>query len=246
MPRITEWSEHIPQGQWDVYQQVIEEASRREIPFALGGAFAVATCTGHWRNTKDLDVYVLPERREEMIALLREMDFTDYFEIHSYDRWWIYRGTRDGNIVDVIWAMANHRAQIDDLWLSGPEVDVRGHRVKVLPLEALLWDKVYIMQRDRCDWPDLMNLLYAGGAEVDWGYLLSRMGEDAALMAGALMVFRWISPGGAARLPGWIWERLGLPPVEKAAGPRIDKHRVSLLDTRPWFGPDLEKRESAA
>jgi hypothetical protein len=141
--------------------------------------------------------------------------------------------------------MANHRAQIDDLWLSGPEVEIRGRRIRTLPAEAMLWDKLYIMQRDRCDWPDVMNLLYSAGPDIDWEYLVCRVGDDAALLAGALSVFRWISPGRAAALPGWIWTRLGIPAPEPGAGPEIDKRRVSLLDTRPWFGPDRQKLQPA-
>ena len=203
---------------------------------------AVATCTGHWRNTKDLDLYVLPQNRERMIELLTGLGFTDYYETKPYDRWWIYRGIKDEIIVDAIWAMANHRAQIDDLWLSGPEVEVRGERVKVLPVEALLWDKLYIMQRDRCDWPDVMNLLYAAGPGVDWEYLLERMCQDMPLMAGALTVFRWLSPGRAQALPDWIWERLALPPLPHAPAPDVIPSRADLLDTRPWFPrrPSLE------
>jgi hypothetical protein len=241
----TAWSGLITQAQWNIYREVIAAAQELKIPFALGGAFAVATYTGYWRNTKDLDLYVLPEHRDEMIGVLSALGLTDYFEQLPYDRWWIYRGVKEDTIVDIIWAMANHRAEIDELWISGPQVEVRGCKVKVLPVEALLWDKVYIMQRDRCDWPDVLNLLYFAGAEVDWEYLLCRMGEDSALMAGALSVFRWVSPGRAQLLPRWLWERLGLPPMADAPMPQIEKRRADLLDTRPWYGPDREKLQPA-
>ena len=145
-----------------------------------------------------------------MIELTRELGMTDYFETKEYDRWWIYRATADGSIVDIIWAMANHRQQIDGLWMSGPEVNLRGHRVKVLPAEAMLWDKLYIVQRERCDWQDVFNLLYAAGEDVDWELLLRRIGEDTPLMAGALSVFRWLAPERAQRLPSWIWRQVGL------------------------------------
>src|SRR3954464_5165201 len=153
----------IPPNEWRIYRQVLTAAEQARIPFAIGGAFAVATYTGTWRNTKDLDLYVLPEYKERMIAMLTGLGFTDYYEKVPYDRWWIYRSTQDDTIIDVIWAMANHRAQIDDLWMSGPEIDMHGNRVRVLPAEAMLWDKLYIMQRDRCDWPDALNLIYSAG-----------------------------------------------------------------------------------
>jgi hypothetical protein len=241
-----DWAILIPPAQWKIYRQVIAAAQKAHIPFALGGAFAVATYTGSWRDTKDLDLYVLPEYRERMIEVLTRLGFTDYYEKVPYDRWWIYRSTSGDTIVDVIWAMANHRAQIDELWMSGPEIDLHEFRVQVLPAEAMLWDKLYIMQRDRCDWPDVMNLIYSAGNIIDWDYLINRMGEDRALLGGALTVFRWISPGRALDLPKWIWGRLCLDPPSTADTPEIVKRRVDLLDTRPWYGPDREKLKPAA
>lgn len=243
---IDEWSELIPESQWRIYQAVIDEAATRGIPFALGGAFALASYTGYWRNTKDLDLYVLPQHREDMIQVLHDCGLTDYFDEKPYDRWWIYRGRSGDCIVDIIWAMANHRAQIDDLWMSGPTVQLRGRMLRVLPAEAMLWDKLYIMQRDRCDWADVLNLLYSVGPDVNWRYLLQRMGEDSALMSGALWVFRWIAPGRAQQLPDWIWDRLQIPPPASAPLPDMEERRISLLDTRPWFGPDREKMKPAA
>jgi hypothetical protein len=245
--RLSQWAQHIPEKEWAVYETVLDGASRRSIPFALGGAFAVATYTGYWRNTKDLDLYVLPEYRDRMIELLTDLGMVDYYDTRGYDRWWIYRATRDDTIVDVIWAMANHRAQIDELWMSGPEVSLHGRCVKVLPAEAMLWDKLYIMQRERCDWPDVLNLLYAAGAEVDWEYLLARIGDDLPLMAGALSVFRWLAPRHAEQLPSWIWAKVGLESGAPAATD-VDyvKRRVDLLDRRPWFGPERARLEPAA
>jgi hypothetical protein len=246
--RIHEWSKLVPEKEWALYDLVLNGAAERGIPFALGGAFAVATYTGCWRNTKDLDLYVLPEHRDRMIQLLSDLGMVDYFDTNGYDRWWIYRATRDGMIVDIIWAMANHRQQIDELWMSGPEVELRGHCVKVLPAEALLWDKLYIMQRERCDWPDVLNLLYAAGPDVNWEKLLGRIGDDAPLMAGVLSVFRWAAPGRAALLPSWVWQRVGLPPLKGVAtGPDdFDKRRVALLDRRTWFAPERARLEPAA
>lgn len=243
--QLTKWADCIPEAQWRVYREVIEEAIRRRIPFALGGAFAVATYTGYWRNTKDLDLYVLPEYRERMIAAVHALGLTDYFDEKPYDRWWIYRAHGDDTIVDIIWAMANHRAQIDELWMSGPEIELHGYCLKVLPAEAMLWDKLYIMQRDRCDWPDVLNLLYAAGREIRWGDVVRRMGEDTALLAGLLSVFAWIAPGRARELPRWLWGKLGLR-APAAVAEEIDKRRVDLLDRRPWFGPDRKKLQDAA
>ena len=125
-----------------MYELVLSEASRRELMFALGGAFGLATYTGRWRNTKDLDLYVRPQDRESLIRVLDDLDFDDYFEQLPYDRHWIYRGYRNGTIVDVIWEMANERAQVDEQWLlGGPALNIRGQQVRIVPPEEMIWAK---------------------------------------------------------------------------------------------------------
>lgn len=235
----------IPNDEWEIYQEVIDEAQSRHIPFALGGAFAVAAYTGSWRNTKDLDLYVTPQNRDSMIEVLSRHGFNDYFDTLPYDRWWIYRGFKVGTIIDVIWATANHRAQVDDGWIFGPEVEIRGHNLRILPVESMVHDKLYIMQRERCDWPDVLNLLYSRGSEMDWERLLRGMKDDLPLVEGVLAVFSWIAPGCARELPPWLWTRLGL---QAPAGPsaEIVKSRVELIDRRPWFGPDRIQQKPAA
>lgn len=233
---VIPYAEVFPYEQWVVYESVIKEARARGLQFALGGAFGLATYTGRWRNTKDLDIYVLPHSREAMIQVLTKAGFQDYYDQLAYDRSWIYRGIHEGAIVDVIWAMANHRAEVYESWLlRGPELDIHGETVRVVSAEEMLWHKLYVLQRERCDWPDVLNLLYATGDTLDWEYLLGRLGKDTPLLAGVLCVFQWLAPGMARRLPPWLWTRLNLPAPATDSIADVDWDRVKLLDTRPWF-----------
>jgi hypothetical protein len=236
--QVSKWPGSISAQQWEIYRRVIDGALEREIPFALGGAFALAAHTGFWRDTKDIDLYVLPRDREHMIEVVRNAGLADYYDQLPYDRWWIYRAAAEGTIVDVIWAMANHRAEIDELWMSGPAIEIKCRKLRVLPPEAMIWDKLYILQRDRCDWLDVMNLIFYTGSHVDWDLLTARMGDHTALLAAALTVFRWIAPGRAKTLPAWLWEKLELPAMPAANFPESAEARSRLLDTRPWFGPE--------
>jgi hypothetical protein len=231
----TEWGHGIPDEEWAVYREAIHQVRALEIPFAFGGAFALAVYTGSLRNTKDFDFYLRPGDRDAMIRALTAAGLDDLHDRLPYDRSWIYRATRDDVIVDAIWAMANHRAAVDDEWLTrGPEVIIRGEPLRPISLEALIWSKLYVLQRERCDWGDVFNLLDAQARAVDWEYLLKRLGEDRGLLAGALAVFGWLVPDRVDDVPSTVWSQLGVshpgrqPPTDPSS-------RVKLLDSRAWF-----------
>jgi len=107
------WSHRLPTEEWEVYRSVMQEARGLGMTFAFGGAFATAVYTGELRNTKDFDFYVLPSERETMIEATRRAGLKDHFDRLQYDRSWIYRASDGDVLVDVIWAMANHRAGVD-------------------------------------------------------------------------------------------------------------------------------------
>ncbi len=230
-----EWAGRISQAQWEIYQRAINTVRNSGVRFMLGGGFALATYTGRWRDTKDIDFYIKPNDRDATVAALTAAGFSDYYERLPYDRKWIYRSYKDDVIVDIIWSMANQRAQVDDIWLErAGSVVLRQEKLLVVPREEFMWCKLYIMQRDHCDWTDLFNLLYASKGEIDWEHLLERLGEDVPLLRALLTVYSWLCPGEATQLPEALWRRLGLhKPGIPPAPPRHD--RIRLLDSRCWF-----------
>jgi Nucleotidyl transferase of unknown function (DUF2204) len=231
------WTGLIPAGQWANYRLAIEAANAAGIPILLGGGFALAVFAGRWRNTKDMDFYILRRDREAMIAALSSIGFVDYYDQRPYDPGWIYRSTKDSILVDVIWSMANRRAEVDEAWFDlAPSVVILEETMRIVPIEELLWCKLYIMQRDHCDWTDAFNLIHANVTKMNWDRLLERLGDDWPLLQAALTTYSWLCPGRAAQLPASLRRKLHLPPCdEKAAGCRED--RIKLLDSRAWFAP---------
>jgi len=231
------WLEKVPEEEWSVYEPVLKEAQSAGVRFALGGAFALATYTDHLRNTKDLDIYVLPSQRELMVSVVGKCGLEDMYSRLPYDRGWIYRACCESRIVDIIWAMPNRRSTVDLDWLTrGPEIEARGYALRILPIEELFWAKLYVMQRERCDWPDILNLLYYSGGRINWEQLLARVGDDFPLLTAVLTVFSWLCPERAEQLPSWLWNRLGMKSKPADCG-----SRSHLLDTRPWFGADFPR-----
>lgn len=230
----TEWTERIPDEEWAIYHGAIDVLRSTGRQFMLAGAFSLASYTGLWRNTKDLDFYVQPQDRDAIVEALTKAGFTDYYEKLPYVRHWIYRAHKGDCIVDIIWAMANQRAQVDPEWFErAPEIRVRGEMLRVVPAEELLWCKLYVLQKERCDWGDVINLIHSLGGDLDWEHLVERLGGDLPLLSGLLNVYCWLCPGTVLELPPRL--RDVLPHCGAPGAPRINKQHVAWLDSRPWF-----------
>src|SRR5829696_1193399 len=100
------WSNRLPEDEWRVYERVAHEARSAGVQFAFGGAFATAVYTGELRNTKDFDFYIQPADGVRMEEATTRAGLRDHYDLLPYDRSWIYRASKDGVLVDVIWAMA--------------------------------------------------------------------------------------------------------------------------------------------
>jgi hypothetical protein len=230
-----EWDVSIGQSEWEVYRRVMEEARSAGVRFAFGGAFATGVYTGDLRNTKDFDFYILPQQRDAMIQATQRAGLQDHYDTLPYDRAWIYRASTDGIIVDTIWAMANLKTEVDDRWITaGPEVRLRGEPIRAIPIEDLIWSKLYVIQRERCDWGDVLNLIDAQTGTIGWDQLIDRMGEDAPLLAGVLKLYAWLAPERVVEIPSRVWNRLGISPISPE-GDQGPSPRAALLDGRPWF-----------
>lgn len=233
-----DWEALIPESEWAEYQSVIDKMREKGIRFAIGGGLAFSDYAGRVRNTKDLDLYIYPSSRDAARDALLSAGFEDYYDHKPYDRSWIFRGYKDPVIVDLIWTSPNHRFEVDHRWLNrGRDVIIRGTRMKLIPPEELIWAKLFVLQHDRCDWSDILNVLANSGPMLDWRHLLDRMGPDKPLLAAILSVYRWLSPEQSRYLPPWLWEQVGLSPSTFDTSGETVVTRAPLLDSRDWFGP---------
>ncbi|HZQ47715.1 MAG TPA: hypothetical protein VFC07_11925, partial [Verrucomicrobiae bacterium] len=132
-------------------------------------------------------------------------------------------------------SMANRRAEVDELWFErAKNVVIRDETIQIAPAEELLWCKLYILQRDHCDWTDIFNLLYTIGPQLDWNHLLERLGADVPLLQAALMVFNWLCPNRLTGLPPRLRKQF-IPPTPKKNANQCRMDRIKFLDSRNWF-----------
>jgi hypothetical protein len=233
-----DWTSLISVSQWEICKRAINALRSEKVDFLLGGAYGLALYTGRLRDTKDADFFILPEHAPRAAAALARAGFQDYYPTCAYDRRWIYRSIMDGFVVDLIFRMANRRADIDDIWFRrAHDLTIHGDKLKVIPPEEMLWQKTYVLQRDRCDWPDIINILYVSGDKLDWEHLVNRAQQDERLLYGILHVFDWLCPERAAKLPDFVRRRAGLPEALVGFDNDLTALRARLLDSRSWFAP---------
>lgn len=138
-PLEAHWAAAIPEEEWEIYCAAIQAVRGAGIRFMLGGGLALAAFTGRWRDTKDIDFYILPQDREPAVAALSQAGFVDYYDRLRYDRKWIYRSVRSDVLVDIIWSMANQRAQVDEAWFErAGSISMRGEKLQVIPPEEFI------------------------------------------------------------------------------------------------------------
>lgn len=234
--REVPWGALIPEEQWQTFVSGAAALDRAGLEYLLHGAMALATYTGRWRNTKDVDIVIRPEQRDAVVAALKGVGFEDYFPQQEYDRSWIFRGFKEGVLFDLIWDLPNHRVAIDEQWFErAVPIRLHGRHFSAVPAEELIRAKLYVLQRERCDWVDVLNVLSGAAPRLDWAYLVQRMGRDAALLQGVLAVFNWLCPDRAEVMPPWLRTKFALHADPVADPIEAERRRVRLFDSRPWF-----------
>lgn len=202
----------------------------------VGGAFAMASHVGRWRGTKDVDFFIRPRDRDRAVQALLSAGFADYHDRVAYDRTWIFRGHRPDALVDLIWTLPNHVTEVDDDWYRHAGSFFLGDREYcVIPVEELVRIKMYVLQRDRCDWPDVINLFRTNSRQLNWERLFSALGDDLPLAHAVLILFNWLAPEQALQLPAWVRERFALPRAHAEHPEDLERTRTWMLDSRPWY-----------
>jgi hypothetical protein len=218
------------------FGRAIRALNRERIPFLVAGAFGLYHYTGFWRGTKDLDVLVLPEYREAAIEAVTGAGMKDLFDQEPYDREWIYRSTRDGVIFDIIWRLANKADDVDHTWFEHASNGViEGEPVKVVSAADMCWMKLFVFQRNRCDWPDIMNVIRGTGGKLNWNHLLTQVGPHWRLLYALIEIFDWVCPGDRHYVPDWFREELERRRRADTPDDRQAECRNDLFDTRPWL-----------
>ena len=224
-----------------VYRHVLEALREGGVEFLVGGAYAFTRYTGIERSTKDFDVFVRYTDRHRALEALADAGF-DTEETFPH---WLAKAFWGDDFVDIIYSSGNGVAPVDDGWFAhAPEADVLGLRVKISPPEEMLWSKAFVMERERYDGADVIHLLRAGAATLDWDRLLHRFGSHWRVLLSNLVLFGFVYPSERARIPRHVMDTLlarlageldtSDPDAAKLCQGTVVSRQQYLIDVQEW------------
>jgi Nucleotidyl transferase of unknown function (DUF2204) len=221
------------------YRRALALMDASGIPYLLGGAYAFGSYTGITRHTKDLDLFVRPVDAARALQVFAAAGYRAEF-LFSH---WLAKAFYQSDFIDLIFSSGNGICTVDDAWFDHAlQGEVLGRTVGLIPAEEMIWQKAYIMERERFDGADIAHLLLARGRQFDWDRLLDRFGSHWPVLYVHLVLFGFIYPGNRDCVPERVLrtltDRLREPvdePIEAHAfmGTLLSRTQY-LADTEDW------------
>src|SRR5262245_51012333 len=109
LSRVPAWvADVIPSDTLALYVSVLRGLNEREIPYLVGGAYAMQQHADIERHTRDLDLFVRRETLPAIEQAAREMGY----EACEFSPHWLWKITTDAGYVDLIWGSGNAAAPV--------------------------------------------------------------------------------------------------------------------------------------
>jgi hypothetical protein len=187
------------------YMDALDLLEAERVRFLIGGAFAQSRYTKRYRETKDLDIII---RRSDVPGVLGRFEKAGYRTELAFPHWLakIHSGEF---VLDIVYGSGNGVLTVDDAWFTcAIDAEVLGRPAKLCPVEELLWSKAYIQERERFDGGDVLHLLHARAATMDWDRLLARFGDHWPVLLSHLMLFSFVYPDRRGTIPAAVMDEL--------------------------------------
>lgn len=187
------------------YRTAIDHLDGAKVPFLVGGAYALEVYAGIIRRTKDFDIFMLRKDVDRCLEVLSAAGFRTELTFPH----WLGKAYCGEEFIDVIFGSGNGFCRVDQQWFqhrgSG---SVLGKRLDLCPVEEIIWQKAFILERDRCDVADVAHLFRHRGAVLDWNRLLDRFGACWRVLQAQIVLFDFIYPGHRGSIPDWVRQRI--------------------------------------
>jgi hypothetical protein len=223
----------------DFYRHALKLLADAKISFLLGGAYAFHQYTGIARHTKDLDIFIRKADVERTFALF----VADGFQTELTYPHWLGKAYCGEYFIDLIFSSMNGVEPVDEAWFDhATTAEVLGARVQICPAEEMIWQKAFIMERERYDGADVAHLLRARGRDLNWPRLLDRFGPRWPVLLSHLIIATFIYPGDRPIVPDAVMrDLLAKMQGELAPAPGVDRLCQGTLLSLQQYAIDTEE-----
>lgn len=187
------------------YRRAMDSLRRANIPFLVGGAYALQHYTSISRHTKDFDVFIRPNDCRRALDTFAAQGYRAELTFPH----WLGKVYAGDHFIDLIFSSGNGVAQVDDDWFAhAPQGQVLARQVRLCPPEEMIWSKAFIMERERFDGADIAHIIRAQAEQLDWQRLRQRFGSHWRLLLGHLILFGFVYPAERGLIPRGLMEEL--------------------------------------
>jgi len=224
------------------YRDVLETLRQAEIPFLISGGFALQHFTGISREVRDLDIFVL---EKHIHAALEALAQSGYPTELTFSHWLgkVFNRERT-EYVDLIFSSGNGLCKVTESWFErAVSCEVFGMPVFLCAPEEMIWQKAFIMERERYDGADVAHLIRTQSDAIDWERLLGLFGEHWRVLLSHVILFEFIYPTERAKIPRSVKHRLiallqtefaeSLDDEQVCQGPFLSRSQFRV-DTEDW------------
>lgn len=210
------------------------------IPFLVGGAYALRHHVGIERDTKDFDVMMRACHVDAAMQAFRDAGYRSEVAFPH----WIAKAYHGEYYLDIIYNSGNGLCPVDDDWFRfATSGEVLGMPALLVPPEEMIWQKAFIMERERFDGADIAHLIKCCRYRLDWQRLVARFGKDVRVLMAHLLLAQFIYPEEKELIPAWVLDRL-CAEIRDQAGTESHICNGTLL-SRAQYLIDIERWDYA-
>jgi predicted nucleotidyltransferase len=166
-----------------VLRDAVGALEDKNIPYVLMGGLSSATL-GRPRGTNDIDLFVEPEQARLTLEALAASGFTT----EETDPRWLYKGWKDGILVDVIFRSTGDIYLDEEMLSHARVVEVKGCAARTIAPEDLLIIKALTADEHMPHhWHDALGVIT--GSDLDWDYLVWRARRHGARRVLSLLLY---------------------------------------------------------
>jgi hypothetical protein len=223
----------------DFYVRSMHLLQDANIPFLVGGAYALGRYTGIERHTKDFDLFIRPEDFQRAAEAFEE----DGYRTELCFPHWLGKAYQGDDFVDLIYSSGNGVARVDEQWFKHAVPDtIFGVNVGLIPPEEMIWSKGLILERERFDGADVAHMIKNVGLQLDWRRLLNRYGQHWHVLFAHLILYSFIYPSRRSNVPGWVMQELTKRLEDEMRLPdEEEKICYGTIVSRQQYLPDVEQ-----